>query len=72
MKGVYIPFWSVMLVIGVPTVVLLYRDRRYPPGRCQKCGYSLTGNVSGVCPECGRATGEATARRGQVRSAGGR
>ncbi len=22
---------------------------------CQKCGYDLTGNVSGRCPECGRA-----------------
>ena len=22
-------------------------------GRCIKCGYDLTGNVSGVCPECG-------------------
>jgi hypothetical protein len=21
--------------------------------RCQKCNYDLTGNVSGVCPECG-------------------
>jgi predicted RNA-binding Zn-ribbon protein involved in translation (DUF1610 family) len=20
---------------------------------CRKCGYNLTGNVSGVCPECG-------------------
>jgi hypothetical protein len=25
---------------------------------CQKCGYNLTGNVSGVCPECGQGTGE--------------
>lgn len=23
---------------------------------CQGCGYNLTGNVSGVCPECGTAT----------------
>jgi hypothetical protein len=22
-------------------------------GHCRKCGYNLTGNVSGVCPECG-------------------
>ena len=21
--------------------------------RCQTCGYNLTGNVSGICPECG-------------------
>ena len=29
---------------------------KYPPGHCQKCGYNLTGNVSGRCPECGEAT----------------
>ena len=35
--------------------LVLERDRRYPPGHCLKCGYNLTGNVSGVCPECGTA-----------------
>ncbi len=25
-------------------------------GRCQQCGYDLTGNESGVCPECGTKT----------------
>lgn len=23
------------------------------PGECHCCGYDLTGNVSGICPECG-------------------
>jgi hypothetical protein len=23
-------------------------------GTCEGCGYDLTGNVSGICPECGR------------------
>jgi uncharacterized paraquat-inducible protein A len=27
-------------------------DRRRR-GLCVKCGYDLTGNTSGVCPECG-------------------
>ena len=27
--------------------------RGYPT--CTPCGYNLTGNTSGVCPECGRA-----------------
>jgi hypothetical protein len=24
-------------------------------GRCVRCGYDLTGNLSGICPECGAA-----------------
>ena len=31
--------------------------RRTRLGACRKCGYDLTGNVSGVCPECGTARG---------------
>ena len=32
------------------------RDRqRRSDGRCVGCGYDLRGNVSGTCPECGRA-----------------
>jgi hypothetical protein len=27
---------------------------RFPPGHCQTCGYNLTGNTSGRCPECGQ------------------
>ena len=27
--------------------------RQQLSGRCAECGYDLTGNVSGVCPECG-------------------
>ena len=29
------------------------RMRRCQRGLCVKCGYNLTGNESGVCPECG-------------------
>ena len=28
--------------------------RPFPVGYCQQCGYNLRGNLSGVCPECGR------------------
>ena len=36
----------------------LWRQRRDPrllPGHCDSCGYDLTGNTSGRCPECGTA-----------------
>ena len=34
------------------------RRRRRPPGTCSQCGYNLTGNSSGTCPECGTRIGE--------------
>ena len=30
-------------------------ERIINPGLCSSCGYDLTGNTSGVCPECGVA-----------------
>jgi len=50
---VKLPLWFPLLILAVPTGILFWRDRRYPAGHCQKCGYNLTGNVSGRCPECG-------------------
>jgi tellurite resistance protein TehA-like permease len=32
----------------------LRRERWRSEGRCVGCGYFLRGNVSGVCPECGK------------------
>jgi rRNA maturation endonuclease Nob1 len=31
------------------------RGRLTEMGRCAGCGYNLTGNTTGVCPECGAA-----------------
>jgi hypothetical protein len=31
----------------------ILQSRRSREGLCLKCGYNLTGNVSGICPECG-------------------
>jgi len=39
------------------------RRRRESLGQCASCGYDLTGNVSGRCPECGR-TSAAGGRQG--------
>lgn len=34
--------------------LLLDRVRRFvDPQECRTCGYDLTGNTSGICPECG-------------------
>lgn len=51
--AINIPYWLPLLIAGIATSVLFYRDRRIPPGHCQTCRYNLTGNTSGVCPECG-------------------
>ena len=51
----WIPLWLLFVLIGIPTGLLWWRDRRIPSSHCQNCGYDLTGNVSGRCPECGTA-----------------
>lgn len=52
----HLPLWVPLLLVALPTAFLWWRDRRVPPGHCLQCGYDLTGNTSGVCPECGRAS----------------
>ena len=53
--------------IGVPMTLLIaypffafvrarYRHHRHRSGHCPTCEYDLTGNTSGVCPECGTPT----------------
>lgn len=43
------------MLFGVAMIysLTLFRKPDFPPGCCRECGYDLTGNVSGVCPECG-------------------
>ncbi len=48
-----LPMWIPLVIIAVPTVILWLRGSPLPDGHCSNCGYNLTGNVSGVCPECG-------------------
>ena len=57
--------WATLLTYGVGAVVGVVSyfvtwkrgeaKERARQGRCLKCGYDLTGNISGVCPECGTA-----------------
>ena len=56
-NDLYLPDWLfcvLFLVMPALWLRLWRRDRRLDDGRCGKCGYDLTGNVSGVCPECGK------------------
>lgn len=69
------PIWVLTAFFGVPALVRFFpaervyhrirrRISRHRPGICPTCSYDLTGNASGVCPECGTPTwkvGEAKA-----------
>jgi hypothetical protein len=50
-------FWAaIMIVLSAGAITLVHRNPRELPSHiCSTCGYDLTGNVSGVCPECGTA-----------------
>ena len=54
--AVIIPLWFVLCSsLALPALwVSRWRSSRKPRGgHCGTCGYNLTGNTSGVCPECG-------------------
>ena len=51
---------AVATVAGINTFQRRRVAARRSAGLCVRCGYDLTGNVSGVCPECGtRPSGSA-------------
>lgn len=54
MSWIELPLWLV-LSASVLATTWLWRPSRSRKKGCVECGYSLTGNVSGVCPECGTA-----------------
>ncbi len=63
---------AVLLFSSAFTTMLLWRAHRRASassrwrgqGRCGRCGDNLTGNVSGICSECGERI-EATSRKDQ-------
>jgi hypothetical protein len=54
-----VPYWPFLGAFGVLPLLRLrawhLRRLRSSAGLCPACGYDLTFNVSGVCPECGTA-----------------
>jgi len=54
---VAVRYWHLVTIFAVMPAFCLIQWVRRParPGACRACGYDLTGNTSGVCPECGTA-----------------
>jgi hypothetical protein len=53
------PYWFVLLLgLTFPVSWVVWSRvrlaRRRDAGGCSHCGYNLTGNTSGTCPECGK------------------
>jgi hypothetical protein len=64
--GIVVPSWSLILLLSLLPCVSLYRWWFHPirrPGECRRCGYDLTGNTSGTCPECGTPVPKAPAEK---------
>lgn len=62
MLYLFIPVFVLLMVVGggvVSFVRWLRTPRSSPADDCPACGYNLTGNISGVCPECGRSAAPA-------------
>ncbi len=63
---VRIPLWMLLLLFATYPVVVTTRSRfvrwrRRRNGHCRHCGYDLTGDTTGRCPECGIAIEAAVA-----------
>ncbi|HPF39353.1 MAG TPA: hypothetical protein P5081_01315 [Phycisphaerae bacterium] len=58
--GLIVPLWlPTVLLFGV-VMLMRFRNRAYPPGCCQHCGYDLDRVAGHACPECGTPKVEST------------
>jgi hypothetical protein len=61
-----VPVWVPALLFLAAAAVLWLVAKNIPashrPWLCPSCAYDLTGNRSGVCPECGRAISSTEAK----------
>ena len=60
-EGIFLYVCGPILIVAVPTGYLWWVEwklthRKPRKGFCEKCGHNLTGNTSGICPECGTST----------------
>jgi hypothetical protein len=49
--------WTLIAFVILLLARLRKSDDRQVAGQCAACGYDLTGNTSGICPECAMPTG---------------
>lgn len=49
----HFPLLGLLIAVIYPVLPTTVKRRRRKRGLCVHCEYDLTGNVSGVCPECG-------------------
>jgi len=47
--------WTILPMIWALSAIRRRQRWRSRASQCINCGYNLTGNASGICPECGRA-----------------
>ena len=61
------PYWATVvatIVMPLRWVTLDWQRRKnLEDQHCSNCGYNLTGNTSGVCPECGTPVPKESADR---------
>lgn len=69
--AVQVPHLVLMVLAVLPIVGIAarkaHRAATQTPGKCRHCGYDLTGNTSGICPECGTAIPAAAMEATSVR-----
>lgn len=60
------PLWDMVIFFLIPMLLAIWWPVRAVviSGHCRECGYNLTGNESGICPECGTEVTLATKRKG--------
>ena len=52
-RRIGVPLYALFAAVAIPTLLVWrFWPKPVKPGHC-RCGYDLTGNTSGVCPECG-------------------
>ena len=65
-SAIGLPYYFLFALTGVAPVIRAKRwlknRRRTMFNLCHVCGYNLTGNISGICPECGTTVAAPAAR----------